>query len=290
MRKKMTSLLLLFVFLAATISGFCKENDPYLVKDFDQKSGGNLQVNTSGGGISITGTNENKASITVIIKDQKGNTDKARIEELLKNYNLDIRQEKNTIYAIAEKKDKNWHSINGLSISFQIKVPRQTECNLNTSGGSIAINNIKGDTKAITAGGSIAIDQFLGDLDAKTSGGSIKLNDAEGKLTVQTSGGSINLTKVAGDIQAQTSGGSIAADIQKLGKYLTLETSGGSVKATIPGNKGLDLDLTGSNVKADLANFKGESKRTKITGSVNGGGIPVKLSTSAGSTQLNYRM
>lgn len=290
MRKKLTTLLLLLVFFTASISGICKENEPYMVKVLDLKSGGALEVKTAGGGISITGTDENKASISVIIEDHKGNVDKARIEELLKNYTLEIRQEKNTVYVNAEKKDKNWHGINWLRISFQIKVPRQTECNLNTSGGGIVINNIKGDTKVITAGGSIAIEQYAGALDAKTSGGSINLKNAEGKLTVQTSGGSINLSKVAGDIEAHTSGGSIAADVQELGKYLTLETSGGSVKATIPANKGLDLDLTGSHVKADLANFKGESKRTKIIGSVNGGGIPVKLSTSAGSTQLSYRI
>lgn len=290
MKKTLTSLLFLFVLFTYSFPGICKENEPYMVKMFEQKAGGALEVKTAGGGIGVTGTDENKVSISVIIEDQKGNADKARIEELLKNYTIDIRQEKNKIYATAEKKDKDWHGVNGLSISFQIKVPRQTECNLNTSGGGISITNIKGETKAITAGGGIAIKQFNGNLEAKTSGGSINLDNAEGKLIVKTSGGSINLKNVAGDIAAQTSGGSIAADIHKLGKYLTLETSGGSVKATIPGNKGLDLDLTGNNVKADLANFKGETNRTKIKGSVNGGGIPVKLSTSAGSTQLSYRM
>ncbi len=105
-----------------------------------------------------------------------------------------------------------------------------------------------------------------------------------------TSGGSIHLNEVSGDIQAHTSGGSINADVLKLGKYLTLSTSGGSVHATVPGGQGLDLDLSGNRVNTVVTNFSGTAKDNRVKGSMNGGGIPVKMSTSGGSTELKYRM
>ncbi len=289
MKKMFSIALFFFLIIAQVLPGWSKETEPYLVKDFDMKAGGKLQTFTNGGSITVTGTSDKKASVALIVTDQNGRVDKSRIEELLKKYKIDIRKDNQTLYATAERIDKNWKGNNELSISFRIKVPHETTCNVNTSGGSISLNNVKGNSELKTSGGSIALQQYQGALEAKTSGGSISLSDSEGKLNVQTSGGSISLQKVSGDIAAQTSGGSISADILKLGKFLTLETTGGSVTATIPGGKGLDLDLSGTNVKAELSNFKGESDRNKIKGSINGGGIPVKLSTSGGSTRLNFR-
>ncbi|WP_394336226.1 DUF4097 family beta strand repeat-containing protein [Adhaeribacter arboris] len=228
--------------------------------------------------------------------------------EALAKYTIDVRQEGNTIYAIAERKERSWNNENNLSIGFEIQVPQQMACNLRTSGGSISLEsvtgeqtvqtsggslsfkNIKGNMDANTSGGSIDLANYQGSLDAQTSGGSINIDDANGSLKVHTSGGSIHLDKVAGDINAHTSGGSIHADVQRLGKYLTLETSGGSVHATIPGGKGLDLDLEGNRVKTALTNFNGTSDTRRVKGTVNGGGIPVKMSTSGGTTELSYRM
>ena len=48
------------------------------------------------------------------------------------------------------------------------------------------------------------------------------------------------------------------------------------------------LDLKGNKVNTRLSNFSGESKNNRVVGSINGGGIPVKLSTSGGSVTLEY--
>ncbi|MCK5280334.1 MAG: DUF4097 family beta strand repeat protein, partial [Cyclobacteriaceae bacterium] len=127
------------------------------------------------------------------------------------------------------------------------------------------------------------------DLDGKTSGGSIKLEDIKGDIDVTTSGGGIKISDVQGEVYASTSGGSINADITKLENQLVLKTSGGSVRATIPSGLGLDLDLRGNRVNTSLSNFSGESKSDRVKGTVNGGGILVQLSTSGGSVNLNYQ-
>src|SRR5690606_34087835 len=158
-----------------------------------------------------------------------------------------------------------------------------------TSGGSLNIADIKGNMEAKTSGGSINIDNYAGILDASTSGGSINLKNAKGDLAVSTSGGSIHLEDIKGSLTARTSGGGIRANLASLEKELRLSTSGGSITAVIPGGLGLDLDLKGNRVNTKLTNFDGEVEKDRIKGSINGGGIPVVMSTSGGSVNLEYR-
>ena len=311
--KKTTGILVtLTLALAFLAVGFRLPDDnqkPYQLKQFTLNGAGNLRAKTAGGSIRVIGGAGNQVKVMVFVRPSNWrNRNEAPSAEALAKYTIEVRQEGNTIYALAERKERNWRDDNNLSIGFEIQVPQQMACQLNTSGGSIRLesvtgeqeiktsggslnfNNIKGNLDANTSGGSIEVAKYQGNLEARTSGGSINLNEARGTLKVHTSGGSIHLDEVAGDIDARTSGGSIHAKVQSLGKYLTLETSGGSVHATIPGGKGLDLDLEGNRVKTALTNFNGTSDPRRVKGTVNGGGIPVKMSTSGGTTELSYRL
>jgi hypothetical protein len=55
----------------------------------------------------------------------------------------------------------------------------------------------------------------------------------------------------------------------------------------MPMNKGLTLDLDGTRVSAPLNNFDGTVEKDRIVGKLNGGGIPVKLTASAGNVYLH---
>jgi len=310
MKKSFFSLLSFILFLACSFSVLAQNNQkPYLTKSFNLTGAGNLITNTSGGSISVTGTSGNSVKVIMYVRPNNSkNGNEIPSAEALEKYRFDVRQEGNTVYAVAERKDNKWDNKTALNVSFEIEVPQNITSKLNTSGGSISLTNvsgkqqastsggslnfqnIKGDVNGSTSGGSIVVSKLDGNLDASTSGGSIKLTEATGALKVSTSGGSITLNKVSGDISAHTSGGSIRADVEKIGKFLTLSTSGGSVHATIPNGLGLDLDLSGNRVKTTVSNFSGTAKDDRIKGSMNGGGIPVKMSTSGGTTELSYRM
>ena len=279
--------------------------DPYLTKTFNLSSG-ELFVSTSGGSISVEGSNSSKVKVEMFVKSNKHNDSKIR-EILEEDYEIRIEKTGSRIEAVAKRTGKSW-SWNGISISFVVYTPEKFACDLNTSGGSLKISGVSGrshelktsggsitaedmsgNLEARTSGGSINVSDFVGDLDGKTSGGSIKLEDIKGDIDVTTSGGGIKISDVQGEVYASTSGGSINADITKLENQLVLKTSGGSVRATIPSGLGLDLDLRGNRVNTSLSNFSGESKSDRVKGTVNGGGILVQLSTSGGSVNLNYQ-
>ena len=279
--------------------------DPYLTKTFNLSSG-ELFVSTSGGSISVEGSNSSKVKVEMFVKSNKHNDSKIR-EILEEDYEIRIEKTGSRIEAVAKRTGKSW-SWNGISISFVVYTPEKFACDLNTSGGSLKISGVSGrshelktsggsitaedmsgNLEARTSGGSINVSDFVGDLDGKTSGGSIKLEDIKGDIDVTTSGGGIKISDVQGEVYASTSGGSINADITKLENQLVLKTSGGSVRATIPSGLGLDLDLRGNRVNTSLSNFSGESKSDRVKGTVNGGGILVQLSTSGGSVNLDYQ-
>lgn len=156
-----------------------------------------------------------------------------------------------------------------------------------TSGGSIKAKSMVGNIRLITSGGSINLADLNGKIKATTSGGGVRADGIQGDLETKTSGGSIRMKNLAASVKASTSAGSIEADFDRLGDYVSLSTSAGSVRVNMPLNKGLDLDLRGNRVSIDLKNFDGRMDKDRVQGSLNGGGIPIKLTASSGSVYVN---
>ena len=161
------------------------------------------------------------------------------------------------------------------------------DVDLTTSGGSIKAEGMVGNIRLVTSGGSISLAELNGKIKASTSGGGVRADGIRGDLEASTSGGSIRMKNLAASVKASTSAGSIEADFVQLGEFVSLTTSSGSVRVNMPLNKGLDLDLRGNKVSIDLKNFDGRMDKDRVQGSLNGGGIPVKLTASSGSVYVN---
>lgn len=183
-------------------------------------------------------------------------------------------------------------NINGQTSGGSIHVDRcqagaSGELDLQTSGGSIEAKSSSGKMRLHTSGGSIRLTDLKGDVDAQTSGGSVHGEDIAGDIKAGTSGGSIRLANVAGSIDASTSAGGIDLSLTQLGQYVRLSTSAGSINVKMPLDKGLTLNLSGNRIKIPLNNFSGNTDKDRIRGTLNGGGIPVTLSASSGSVNVN---
>ncbi|MEJ7647295.1 MAG: DUF4097 family beta strand repeat-containing protein [Chryseolinea sp.] len=155
------------------------------------------------------------------------------------------------------------------------------EVELTTSGGRITAENCRGNLELSTSGGNIDLEKLKGRIEAKTSGGTIRGTAIDGELITHTSGGSINLKDFSGSVDASTSGGNIDMEIIKVGKYITASNSGGNIKLKMPANLGMDLKLRAEHFQINsLKNFTGDQDEHKITGKMNGGGVPVDISTN----------
>ncbi|OOG76379.1 hypothetical protein B0E43_07745 [Algoriphagus sp. A40] len=280
--------------------------DPYLTKKFTLSGAGNLNVETSGSSVAVTGASGNEVVVDMYVKldGKEIEMEDSAVEKELENYNLDINQSGNTVSLIVKKKPNTNRS--KMSLHFKVKVPKEMSSKFQSSGGSIAIEglngkqdvassggsiqviNSSGQVKTQSSGGSFRVENFKGNVEAQSSGGSIKVNQLTGDLMIGSSGGSVNLEEIAGSIVVNSSGGSVRAQLSKLEKQLTLNSSGGSITAVVPDGLGLNLDISGGRVNSPLSNFDGEIKKDKIVGKVNGGGIPVTMQSSGGSINLEF--
>ncbi|MDZ7896987.1 MAG: hypothetical protein U5N85_03010 [Arcicella sp.] len=134
-------LFFLFISFATIAQG---NEKPYMVKTFSASAIKNLKMNTSGGGLTVTGTTGSEARVEVYVQSNQNRDDiisKEDLEERLKNYELSISQEGNTIIVFAKSKTNNWGK-KSLSIGFKAFMPENIITDLNTSGGSISVKGI----------------------------------------------------------------------------------------------------------------------------------------------------
>ena len=159
------------------------------------------------------------------------------------------------------------------------------DIDLSTSGGGIEAINCSGTIRLNTSGGPITLQTLDGTINAETSGGGVRGNAIKGELMAHTSGGGVTLHDLSCSVKASTSGGNMDVEISQIGKYVDISNSGGSISVKLPGNKGLDLKLRGERIRTtNLNNFSGEQDDNRITGKINGGGVPVDIRTSGNIT------
>lgn len=254
---------------------------PYLTRSLTGDGIKNVFVNTSGGSIAVTGGQEPKLEV-YIVGNNNQNLSKDEIKKRLEeDYTLDISVHDGELHATAKQKHNisNWRR--SISISFKVYVPVQVATNLNTSGGSITLNNLTGNQQFETSGGSLTVNALTGVIRGQTSGGSINLSNSKQDISLTTSGGSITASNCSGKLKLETSGGSLRLD--NLKGYIHATTSGGSINGNeidgelITGTSGGSVDLTAISGSLDASTSGGSVHAQMLRV-----GKYVKLETSAG--------
>jgi hypothetical protein len=246
------------------------EKEPFMAKTFTDIVK-NVQVETSGGSISVAGSESGGAKVEVFVSPNNGRDiliSKKEIENrLAEDYEINITVSNNKLTATAKPKERNMDWKRSLNISFRIFVPKNITTDLSTSGGSISLKNLNGEQDFSTSGGSIHVENLSGKTKGRTSGGSIHVENSKDEIDLSTSGGSIHADKCTGNIKLSTSGGSL--HLKSLDGTIKANTSGGTVRGEdISGD--LETHTSGGNIK-----LKGLS--CSIETSTSGGNIDVSI-------------
>lgn len=309
--KALTRLLLLAVTLATPLALSAK-----IIRNVDKtfvvQPGGHLKASTQGGDITIK--TADVAEVRIRAKQVVRANSEQEADEILAKLDLTMEQNGNDVTAESKYERHgpgtwfgNWPPVN---VSFEITVPKNYHLNLNTSGGNIAVASVTGNVKARTSGGDLKFARVDGDIDAGTSGGNIVLAEGTARAKLNTSGGDIHVDRAGGPTEVSTSGGNI--ELESVANLISATTSGGDVRANITGPltqdtllstsggevdvkvaKGtgfqLDASTSGGDVRADgltITIEKGGSGKSRLSGSVNGGGPRLKLRSSGGDVTI----
>jgi len=266
-----------------------------------------LKVYTTDGFIKVTPSAGKSIEVYYIVEKGK-NFLKISRQEMDENYLLEVNEKENMLDISLRRRNENkWEVLRDrFNVSCEIYVPVETACDLTSADGNITITGLTGDQKCITIDGQVKIKDIRGSVNASTSHGDVKVSNIAGDVDLETSKGNIKMTAVSGGILAFTSNGDIRftdcegsisgrtvfgdikGNMDKLTGRLKLVTKNGDIDATIPGGLGIDMKLKGGELHVPDMDKAAKITESQIYGSVNGGGIPVELSTITGLVKLSY--
>ncbi|MEM6704888.1 MAG: DUF4097 family beta strand repeat-containing protein, partial [Acidobacteriota bacterium] len=270
-------------------------------KSFDASPGGLLVLEADATKIEIVPGSSNEVTLDL----RRRGTSSAPIED---DYILDFSQNGDTVRFVIERRKKrgSW-SWREKGLEATITVPGRFDAEVSSAGGSVRLAELQGDVAIRSSGGSIKVGDVDGNIDLDSAGGSItvasvsgkaELDSSGGSITVDradasvnasTAGGSIRIEEIAGPLQASTSGGSLMANLTETPTSESkLSTSGGSIEVRLAGNVSLDIDAraSGGSVNDRVGVDATTKTRTRLVGSVGGGGPLMVLRSSGGSVRL----
>ena len=266
---------------------------------FPVEPGGTLTADNAFASIEISSWAKDEVSVTVEKRSKSGQEDRARralddIEVTTEQSGADVR---------ISVDGSNAHRRNGVTVKITAQVPDSYNLDLQSSGGDIKVDDLRGDVRARTSGGDVVMGNIResavdvrtsggdirlesGDVDtkmtssggdvqiehargrtkARTSGGDIRIEHAEGEVEVRTSGGDIQIENTAGALTAASSGGDIQIE-HALGK-LSIETSGGDIK--------IEHAMEGVNAESSGGDIAIENARGAVEVESTGGDIDIE--------------
>ncbi len=286
----MKTYIILFFLACQSVVALAQDNDnrtPYLTKSLANDAINSVVVNTSAGGIEVSGRAGQAPRVEVYIR---GNNNRELSKEEIKkrldeDYDLSVNVSGHEVTAIAKNKHNfsNWR--NQISISFKIYVPEQVSTELKTSGGGIRLDHLKGNENFSTSGGGLQLDNLVGMIHGRTSGGGIDVSNSGDNLDLQTSGGGITAKNCNGRIRLETSGGGLR--LNDLKGDINAHTSGGGIEGN---NIVGELVTSTSGGGIDLRGMDGSLDATTSAGGLNAQikhvGKYVRLNSSAGDVNI----
>ena len=269
-------------------------------KKFSVSGGGTLTVAIDVGTVKVIGSSAKEVSIAAEIRGR---------ERDVNNFEISADQSGNNV-EVKGKLHKGggwfWNSTD-LDVEFVITVPHEYALRMNTSGGDLSVNDLKGIVNGETSGGDIVVGGVEGEVDLETSGGNVVAEKCKGRIHMETSGGDIRIMTIAGDIdvntsggnvkisdvegkvRAETSGGNIVVKVIGANKGVYAETSGGNIDIVMPKSISANIDAatSGGEVHCDMpVTMSGRIDESRVRGTVNGGGNVIYAHTSGGDVRI----
>jgi hypothetical protein len=337
----------LAIALAGALGLFAQTED-YVHRSIPVNSSGRMVLAADWGSIKVEPGASRIAEVEVYFRGRPWSH--AAFERMMRDFSLEVSQVGSDIRVTGRFKDgwrtsPFWGDFWGLfnngachngkcleyswlrEVEYHVTVPRELGVDLSTSGGSIAVGDLKGEVAARTSGGALSfgriegpvrgntsggsisleggrgravlrtsggairIEDVAGEVDASTSGGSIQIRRAQGRVSAHTSGGSITVRETTGAVDASTSGGSVTASLlAQPNEPSRLSTSGGSITVELASNVRVDVDAStsGGGVSSDFA-VPLPHDRQSLRASINGGGPLLQLRTSGGGIRIQKR-
>jgi DUF4097 and DUF4098 domain-containing protein YvlB len=273
-------------------------SDKTIEKSFPAAPGGKLDLKLdTGGEIEIAGWNEGQIAVTADISGK--DADEVEIEFVPGTSGL-------TIHSSCHK----WHDCKA-SAHFTIKVPERFDVVIDSKGGGVRIEGVRGTLSGKTMGGALLFTGIKGEVHLETMGGDVTVENSEVDGKVSTMGGEVTIRDVKGNIKGATMGGKVtyenvtgrSAGTPEKEDEMTVSTMGGdiaikgtsqNVRAKTMGGdidvgkaKEVNVSTMGGDINVDEAPAGASVSTMGGDVSIHSAGNYVKASTMGGDVQVD---
>ena len=216
-------------------------------------SAGDVDVDSKNGRITVIG--EQRSDVLIRACVRAWGDDEAEAKSIVDSVTIE------TAGTITAEVDNDYR----VSVAYEIRVPNSTNLNLSSNNGRISIKDVDGQIRFKTQNGRVTLSGLSGDVEGRTT---------NGRLTVKLDGNSWE------------------------GRGMNVSSGNGRVSVYIPENYAGDFEV-GTNNGRFSSSFSElpvpldeNGKRKKygakiVTGSLNGGGAPIKVRTRNGRVSVN---
>ncbi|GAA3752068.1 DUF4097 family beta strand repeat-containing protein [Terriglobus aquaticus] len=208
-------------------------------------------------------------------------------------YDLKQNQSGNTVrFELKRKPFGGWFHGWSRGPEITVEVPTETDANLSTGSGSVYLGGVHGRQELHSGSGSITGEQIDGALKADTGSGSLHLRSIHGDLGAQTGSGTIDADGSVVLHRLSTGSGSIhlaLAQGSTIQSGALIEAGSGSIDIRVAPSTRANLEVnTGSgSIHSDLPiTVRGDVDKHTLTGTLNGGGPSLRVTTGSGSVAL----
>ncbi|HEY0591109.1 MAG TPA: hypothetical protein VGF40_05045 [Thermoanaerobaculia bacterium] len=205
--------------------------------------GETLRVNLQNGSIAVSGSDEDAVTVVATVEGRDADA------------GIAVRRFAGGVEIAQDPARRHGHG----RATVKVTVPRKFDLDIETMGGSIAVDDVHGSLSGRTMGGELLLTRVAGRLAMSTNGGNVLLRDASADGSVQTMGGNVLFENVRGGVKGSSMGGNVVyrnvarADGAATGKAFVVSTMGGQIDvADAP--HGAEVETMGGDITIGRAN------------------------------------
>lgn len=246
----------------------------------DVTPGQRLLLRTELGSVEVVPGANNRLQCRILLRAYTRSESEAR--DVLSRFGISIRRGGDGVSVVARLRKPVRAP---LAVKFEIEVPERFNVDLETQGGELVVDRLRGSLQAVTAGGDIRTGDIDGPVRVETAGGGIQVGNIGGRLQARTAGGSIHTGDINGDAQLETSGGEISAG--RVTGTIRSETAGGDIMLLSAGS---DIFAQTAGGQIRIGDSGGAVQAQTAGGSVvlEGARGPIRVHTAGGSINLYH--
>jgi DUF4097 and DUF4098 domain-containing protein YvlB len=167
-----------------------------------------IDISSGPGGVTVTAGTSRAVVVHAVIRAAFGRADMGLAEANIRalEQNPPIEQNGNSIRVGYVKNDAN---LKGVSVTYEIQTPPDTQVHASADAGGIRIDGVQGPVEITNDAGRSEVDRVKGEVKMTTRAGGIFVRSAGSNVSLRNQSGGIQLEGCSGAVTAETNNGRI---------------------------------------------------------------------------------